>query len=198
MHNILIRTAAIVGLFLMAPATLCDGTAAENAAGGAPKRTPDCVYVGTPYDVIDRMVDLAEIRRSELVYDLGCGDARILVSAARRAGCRGVGYDINPLRVQESMENLRKNNLGDLVKIEQEDIFTLDLKGADVIMLYLLPKMNERLIPQLEKLKPGSRIVCHDYHIQGVVSDKSVSVTSLEDGAKHEIYLYTAPLKKES
>jgi ribosomal protein L11 methylase PrmA len=197
MFQILSRVAAVVGLVLV-PLALCDGTAEEVKKPSAPARTPDCVYVGTPHDVIDMMVEQAAIQKSDLVYDLGCGDARILVAAARRHGCRCVGYDINPLRIEEALERIQKNKVADLVKVEQQDIFTLDLKDADVIMLYLLPKMNEKLIPQLEKLKPGARIVCHDYSIKGIAHEKSLSVNSLEDGAKHEIYVYKAPLKKES
>ena len=189
------RTAVIVGIVVLA-GTWYVGTAAENKT--KPSRTPDCVYVGTPYDVIDKMVELAAIDRNELVYDLGCGDARILVASAKRCGCRCVGYDINPVRVEEALENGRRNHVDDLVKIEQEDIFTLDLRKANVVMLYLLPKMNEKLIPQLEKLKPGARIVCHDYSIKGMTADKSIEVTSLEDGAHHDIFVYTAPLKGES
>ena len=196
MQRVLSRAAAIL-ILAVVPAPLFHGASEEVKTTGGPKRTPDCVYVGTPYDVIDTMVDLASIDPQDLVYDLGCGDARILVAAARRNGCHCVGYDINPLRVQESLENVRKNEVSDLVKIEQQDIFSLDLKGANAIMLYLLPKMNEKLIPQLEKLKPGSRIVCHDYRIKGMEPDKSITVTSLEDGAPHDLYLYTAPLKKE-
>jgi len=162
-----------------------------------PMRTPDCVYVGTPYDVIDKMLDLVSIDRKELAYDLGCGDCRMLVAAAKRYGCRCVGYDINPLRIEDSVENIRKNGVAGLVKVEQQDIFKLDLREADAILLYLLPKMNERLIPQIEKLKPGSRIVCHDYDIKGITPDKSVTYESLEDGASHYIYLYTTPLKRE-
>jgi SAM-dependent methyltransferase len=161
-------------------------------------RTPDCVYVGTPYDVIDKMLDTGSIRRSDVVYDLGCGDGRIVVAAAKRFGCRGVGYDINPQRIKESLENVRNNGVEDLVRIEQEDIFELDLSEADVIMLYLLPEMNVRLIPQLEKLKPGARVVTHNYDIEGLVDDKYITVKSLEDGVKHYIYRYTAPLTTET
>ncbi len=87
--------------------------------------------------------------------------------------------------------------MGRLVTIEQEDIFTLDLSKVDVIMLYLLPSMNKKLVSQLEKLKPGARVVTHDYDLEGIVADESVTMHSLEDGVKHYIYQYTAPLKKE-
>jgi len=131
------------------------------------------------------------------VLDLGCGDGRIVVTAAQKYGCRGVGYDINPKRIKESLENVEKNNVGNLVRIEQEDIFTLDLSEANVITLYLLPSLNVKLIPQLEKLKPGSRIVSHDFDMRGVKPDKVVKINSDNEYSDHTIYLWTTPLKKE-
>lgn len=196
MYRVLSTTILLAGLVL-GPAASGQVTAQQADKQPEPDRTPDCVYVGTPYDVIDRMLQMASIQKSDLVYDLGCGDGRIVVAAAKRYGCRGVGYDISPQRVQESLENVHKNQVGHLVKIEKQDIFTLDLSPVNVIMLYLLPSMNEKLIPQLENLRPGSRVVSHDYRIEGIAADKSVTMSSLEDGVKHYVYLYTAPLKEE-
>lgn len=159
-------------------------------------RTPDILFVPTPQEVVDKMLELAEVKKDDLVYDLGCGDGRIVVTAAKKFGCRGVGYDIDPKRVMESMENVKKNNVQKLVRIEQKDIFTLDLSKANVITLYLLSSLNVKLIPQLEKLKPGTRIVSHDFDMQGIVTpDKTVSVNSGEYN-QHTIYLWIAPLKK--
>ena len=157
---------------------------------------PDVIYVPTPQDVVDKMLELAKVQKNDLVYDLGCGDGRIIVTAAKRYGCRAVGYDIDPERVKESLENVAKNNVGHLVRIEQKNIFTLDLSDANVITLYLLPSLNVKLIPQLEKLKPGSRIVSHDFRMKGVKPDKIVKLTSSEDKTRHKIYLWTSPLKK--
>jgi len=157
--------------------------------------TPDVVYVGTPYDVVSRMLKLAALKKSDVVYDLGCGDGRMIVLAAKKYGCRGIGYDIDPERVAAALENVRKNGVGDLVKIVQADLFTVDLSGADVLSLYLLPDINERLKPQFEKLKPGSRLVFHDYGLEGIESDQVLRVTSNEDNASHVLYLYTTPLK---
>ncbi len=119
------------------------------------EREPDVIYVPTPNDVVDRMLELANVQKDDLLYDLGCGDGRIVVTAAKRFGCKAVGYDIDPKRIKESQENVAKNNVGHLVTIEQKDIFTLDLSKADVITLYLLPSLNVKLIPQLKKLKGG-------------------------------------------
>ncbi len=155
-------------------------------------RAPDILYVPTPSRVVDKMLELAQVKKDDLVYDLGCGDGRIVVEAAKKYGCRAVGYDINPVRVKEARENVEKNNVNHLVRIEREDVFTLDLSEANVITLYLLPSLNVKLIPQLEKLKPGSRIVSHDFGMRGVTPDEVVDL----DG--HTIYLWTTPLKKEN
>jgi predicted nuclease of predicted toxin-antitoxin system len=163
-----------------------------------PTRKPDVVFVPTPQNVVDKMLEMAEVKKDDLVYDLGCGDGRIVVTAAKKFGCRAIGYDISPKRVKESLENVRKNNVGDLVRIEQQDIFTLDLSKANVVTLYLLPSLNVKLIPQLEKLKPGSRIVSHDFDMRGVKPDKVVTIQDEKDDyGDHTIYLWTTPLKKE-
>ena len=171
------------------------GVAAEKTKW---MRTPDVVYVGTPYDVISKMLKMAKVKKKDMVYDLGCGDARMLVLAAQKYGCRGVGYDIDPERVKASNENVRRNGVEKLVKIVLADIFTVDLRKADVIPIYLLPEMNRRLLPQLDKLKPGSRIVCHDYDLEGIVADENVTMISNEDNASHTLSSYTTPLKRNN
>ncbi len=159
---------------------------------------PDVIYVPTPQEVVDKMLELARVTKDDLVYDLGCGDGRIVVTAAKKYGCKAVGFDVAKKRIQESLENVKKNNVGDLVEIQQKDIFTLDLSKANVITLYLLPELNVKLIPQLEKLKPGSRIVSHDFDMEGVKPDQVVEVKSSgESWNEHTIYLWTTPLKKE-
>jgi len=161
-------------------------------------RGPDVVFVGTPYDVISMMLEMADIKTTDMVYDLGCGDARILVLATQKYGARGVGYDIDPERVIESRQNVAKNNLQSMIKIIQADIFDLDLKEADVMPLYLHPDMMARLVPQVEQMKPGSRIVTHEYGFPDIYKpDKRVTVISNEDQAEHHLMLYTLPLKRE-
>ncbi|MBN2593313.1 MAG: methyltransferase domain-containing protein [Sedimentisphaerales bacterium] len=160
-------------------------------------RKPDVIYVPTPQEVVDKMLELAQVKKDDIVYDLGCGDGRIVITAAKKYGCKCVGYDIDPKRIKESLESVEKNNVGDLVRIEQEDIFTLDLSKANVITLYLLPSLNVKLIPQLEKLKPGSRIVSHDFDMRGVTPNKVVKINSDNEYNDHTIYLWTTPLKKE-
>ena len=160
-------------------------------------RTPDVVFVGTPYDLISAMLQMAEIKKNDMVYDLGCGDARILVLAARKYGVQAIGYDIDPERVIESRQNVSKNNVQNLVKIIQADIFTLDLEKADVMPLYLHPDMMAKLVPQVEKMKPGSRIVCHEYGFPEIYKpDQRITIISNEDNAEHHLMLYTLPLKR--
>jgi len=159
-------------------------------------RKPDVLYVSTPQEVVDKMLEMAKVTKDDLVYDLGCGDGRFVVTAAKKYGCKAVGYDISPRRVRESLANVRKNGLEHLVKIEQKDIFTLDLSKADVITLFLLPSLNVKLIPQLDKLKPGSRIISHNFGMRGVMPDEVVNFTSARDKSKHTIYKWTTPLNK--
>jgi hypothetical protein len=146
-----------------------------------PANTPDVVYVPTPNDVVDMMLHLARVTENDVLYDLGCGDGRIVVAAAKKYGCKAVGYDIDPERVDESLENVKENGVSGLVTIEQKDIFTLDLRPASVITLYLLPSLNVKLIPQLEELEPGCRIVSHDFDMRGVKPDAILIMESKED-----------------
>jgi precorrin-6B methylase 2 len=160
-----------------------------------PKR-PDVIFVPTPPEVVAKMLELAQVTKNDVVYDLGCGDGRIVVAAAK-IGCRAFGFDVDPNRIKESKENVEENGVGNLATIEQKDIFTLDLSKANVVTLYLLPSLNVKLIPQLEKLKPGSRIVSHDFDMRGVTPDKVVQVDT-DNGYEHTVYLWTIPLKKEA
>lgn len=169
----------------------------EITVEGITYNAVDVIFVPTPQDVVDKMLRLAEVKEDDLVYDLGCGDGRIVVTAARRYGCKAVGFDIDPRRVKESLENVQKNKVGHLVKIEQKDIFTLDLSKANVITLFLLSRLNVKLIPQLEKLKPGSRIISHNFAMEGIKPDKVVTMFSSEDQYEHTIYFWVTPLKKK-
>lgn len=158
---------------------------------------PDAVFVPTPQDVVERMIALARVKREDRVYDLGCGDARIPITAARLHGCQAVGYDIDPECVRLSRDNIRRQGVTGLVQVEERDIFTVDLQEADVVMLYLSPELNERLLPQLARMKPGSRIVSHAFAIPGIPPDRVESLTSAEDDLEHKIYVWNTPLTKQ-
>jgi uncharacterized protein (TIGR03000 family) len=162
----------------------------------------DVVFWPTPQNVVDKMLELAEVKKGDLVYDLGCGDGRIVVTAAKKYGCKGVGVDINPKRIKESKANAEKNKVTDLVTFTQADIFKdkIGLSDATVVTLYLLPELNVRLMPQLEKLKPGTRIVSHDFDMKGAKPKKTVEMKAKnhrgEEGT-HTIYLWVVPWEKE-
>jgi tRNA G37 N-methylase Trm5 len=145
--------------------------------------------------VVDKMLEMADVRPGEVVYDLGCGDGRIPVTAAKKYGSKAWGFDINPVRVKESLENVEKNKVKHLVTIKLQDIFELDLSKADVITLYLLPTLNVKLIPQLDKLKPGCRIVSHDFDMVGVRPKREYTMSV--NGRDHRVYLWETPLEKE-
>ena len=200
MYRILLSTVAALTLIVSPSLYGEEAVKKEVTAKKEAKkpRTPDVMFVPTPQDVVDKMLELARPKKDDVVYDLGCGDGRIVVTAAKKFGCCATGFDIDPKRIKESLENVKKNNVEKLVQIKQEDVFKLDLSKANVVTLYLLPKLNVKLIPQLEKPKPGSRIVSHDFNMKGVKPDKVVKVTSKDDKRKHTVYLWTAPLKKDA
>jgi SAM-dependent methyltransferase len=133
-----------------------------------PAREPDVVFWATPDPMVDKMLELAKVTKHDLVYDLGCGDGRILIRAAVKYGARAYGAEIDKKLVDQANESAKKAGVGHLVKVEQRDIFTLDLTPATVVTLYLLPWMNKKLIPQLAKLKEGSRIIAYQFPIPGV------------------------------
>ena len=186
-----------------------DAVAQPDASGPVATATvmPDVDYWATPQPVVDKMLELARVKASDVVYDLGCGDARSLVTAAERYGANGVGFDIDPRLVAEARENVRRHGVEHLVKIEQADIFTLDLSPADVIFLYITPRFNLRLVPQFEKMKPGSRIVSHEFEIPGARPARIVHVKGPADGppdadresstVMHKIYLWKLPWQKQ-
>jgi len=161
------------------------------------------VYVPTPQPLVDRMLQLAEVKEGDVVYDLGCGDGRIVVTAAKKYGVKAIGFDIDPERVKEANANVKSNKVEHLVTIKQADIFKLDLRPASVVTLYLLPELNVRLMPQLEKLNPGSRIVSHEFDMRGAKPLEMVTVTlspeheSEQDSGDHTLYKWVVPWLKE-
>lgn len=158
------------------------------------------IYVPTPEEVVVKMLEMAQLTKDDVVYDLGCGDGRIVVTAAKKYGARGVGVDLDPQRIKESLANVKKEKVEDLVEIREGDALKVeDIGKATVVTLYMLPEFNLRLRPILEKhLKPGTRIVAHDY---GVAGWKPVQGPIRFKGPDREHYLYlyqiAAPKKDE-
>jgi len=134
-----------------------------SGVGAQELRRPDVHYVPTPQPVVDAMLAIAKVGAQDVVYDLGCGDGRIPITAAKQFGARGVGIDIDPVRISEANENAKKEGVTDKVKFLNQDLFTSDFGEATVVTLYLLPSLNQKLIPQLKALKPGTRIVSHAF-----------------------------------
>ena len=147
-------------------------------------------FVPTPQEVVDKMIELAAVKKGDVVYDLGSGDGRIVITAAKK-GARAVGFDVDGDLVKESRENIRKAGVQEMAEIRQQDILTVDLSGASVITMYLLPDVNLKLKPHiLSQMKPGSRVVSHAFDMGDWKPDKTERV----DG--RTIYLWTVPAKK--
>jgi len=164
------------------------GATSAFAQAAAPVRRPDVIFVPTPEAVVEAMLQVANVTKNDTVYDLGCGDGRIPVTAAKKYGARGVCFDIDPQRIREANENVAKNSVGNLVKVVEGDLFEQDLSGASVVTLYLLPSLNVKLMPKLMKeLKPGTRIVSHAFDMGDWKPEKELDV----DGRK--VYFWTIP-----
>jgi tRNA G37 N-methylase Trm5 len=159
-------------------------------------REPDVVFVPTPQEAVEKMLELAEVKKTDKLYDLGCGDGRIVVTAAKKYGTRGVGVDIDPRRIEESRDNVKENKVEDLVTIVHGDIFEVDFSDADVVTLYLLPSLNVKLMPKLAKLKPGTRIVSYEFDMRGAEPAQVYDGES-SDGFSYRIYKWVVPWEPE-
>jgi len=160
------------------------------------KVTCRIIYVPTPESVVDKMLDMAKVKREDKVYDLGCGDGRVVAMAAKKFGAHGVGVDIDPERIKDSKVTLKKYDAEKLVEIRQGDALKVkDLESATVIILYMLPEFMEKLEKQvLTKLKPGARIVAHDYPFPNWKADQVVEFKGPE--REHTLYMWTIKEKK--
>lgn len=175
----------LLGIACCAVLTVACVPTASAAPAAQESRAPDVPYVPTPQAVVDEMLKLAQVKKGEVLYDLGSGDGRIVVTAAKKYGAKGTGIDINPERIREAQENARKAGVTDQVRFIEQDLFQTDLRDADVVTLYLLPSVNLKLRPKLQSdLKPGARVVSHSFDMGDWKPDKTVEV----DGRK--IYLW--------
>ncbi|AFY93503.1 SAM-dependent methyltransferase [Chamaesiphon minutus] len=159
-----------------------------------PLRQPDVVYVPTPPEVVDRMLAIAKVNRNDVLYDLGSGDGRIPVTAAQKFGIRATGIDINPQRIKEANANAKQAGVSDRVRFLNQDLFQSKFSDATVVTLYLLPELNVKLRPQLlSQLKPGTRIVSHDFGMGEWKPEQTAQVQV--NGRTHNIYFWTVPAK---
>ena len=163
---------------------------AAQTAAPKPARTPDVHFVPTAPDVVAAMLKLANVTKDDVVYDLGSGDGRIPVTAARMLGARGVGIDLDPVRIQEANANAQKEGVTDKVRFIQGDLFEANISEATVVTLYLLPSLNQKLIPKLNReRKPGTRIVSQSFDMGDIKPQATFDVNG------RPVYLWVVPLK---
>ncbi len=174
---------------LGAAAALSAVPPARADAPRAPAHEPDVVFVPTPERVVEAMLDLARVGPDDVVYDLGCGDGRIVIAAAKRGARKAVGVDIDPERIAEAEANAEHAGVKRKVQLIEGDLFRQDLRDATVVTLYLLPELNLRLRPRLLQLRPGTRIVSHAFDM----GDWKPEATAQVDGKT--VYLWTVPAR---
>ncbi len=189
---------AFVGVLALSVTTASAGPLPAAQAAPAPAqqglRQPDVIYVPTRQTVVDAMLKVANVKAGDVLYDLGCGDGRIPVTAAK-LGARAVCIDIDPRRIAEANENVKKSGVGDRVRVLNQDLFTTDISDATVVSLYLLPSLNRKLRPTLWKtLKPGTRIVSHDFDMGDWKPEQTLNV----DGATIYYWTITPDLAKKA
>ena len=160
---------------------------------------PSVPYVPTPQAVVDRMLAMGRVTAQDYLIDLGSGDGRIVVTAAKKFGTRGFGVDLNPVRISEANDNARRNNVADKVAFYQRDLFETDLSQATVITMYLLPRVNLALRPKLLELKPGTRLVSHDFDMGDWKADEYVRMDAADKfsgaGGDSDVYLWIVPAR---
>ena len=193
------RIFKLCSLLLWASMTLMGTSVFGQTPQGAPEvpvaprpdeEDEEVPFVPTPDEIVAEMLRLANVTKNDVVYDLGCGDGRIVIAAAQRYGARGVGVDIDPQRIKESKENARKAGVTERVKFIEQDLFKAHLGDATVVTLFLLPEVNLRLRPKLlRELKPGTRIVSHSFDMGDWKPEK---VSSMQ-GTYGSIYLWVVP-----
>jgi SAM-dependent methyltransferase len=172
-------------------AALLLGAAGPVAAQGNAGWLPDVIYVPTPPEVVDEMLRHARVRKGDVLYDLGSGDGRIAIAAAKAYGIRATGIDIDPDRIAEARENARKAGVEGRVTFRREDLFKADFRDATVVTLYLLPELNVRLRPRLlAELRPGTRIVSHQFDMGDWPPEKTLEVHG------RTLHFWTVPARK--
>ena len=178
----------MVGMLMVSALWTLTAAAQQPSPQTQELRTPDVHYVPTPQAVVDAMLRIANVTARDVVYDLGCGDGRIPVTAAQRFGAKGIGIDIDPARISDAIENEKLAGVTDKVTVLNQDLFTTDISEATVVTLYLLPSLNLKVLPKLNaELKPGTRIVSHAFDMGDWAPEERVSVGS------STVYLWRVP-----
>ena len=185
--------------FILAAAIILLGGIAVLFSGPRPKALAsgqqvqlDVPYVPTRFPVVEEMLKLAAVTKADVVYDLGCGDGRIVITAAQRFGCRGVGFDIDPERIRECLENAKKAGVTDRVKFIEGDLFQADFREATVLPMYLLTTVNLKLRPKiLRELVPGSRVVSHNFAMDNWKPDAHTELKI--ENVTHDVFLWIVP-----
>jgi outer membrane protein assembly factor BamB len=168
---------------------------ASNARASQRRFQPDAVFVPTPRDVVDRMLQLAKVTVDDTVVDLGSGDGRVIIAAAKKFGAKSIGYEIDPELVDLAERAIRDADLENQASVVKGDLFEADLSKVDVIMLYVLPGMMSRLFPKIRELPDGVRIVSHEFRFpRRIQPNKTIQMRSTEDEIEHRIHLYITPL----
>jgi len=163
---------------------------AACGATAAAAREPDVIYVPTPQELVEDMLRLADVKRGDVLYDLGSGDGRIPVTAAKKYGIRAVGIDIDPERIREAHANAKRKGVSKLVTFRQQDLFAADFREATVVTLYLLPDLNLKLRPRLLKqLRPGTRVVSHQFDMGDWKPDKTLEANG------RTVYFWVIPAR---
>jgi len=166
-----------------------------NAQAPIMPKEPDVPYVPTHERVVAEMLKVAKVKKSDVLYDLGSGDGRIVITAAKKFGTRGTGIELLPSLVREARENAEKAGVTQLVKFVEGDIFEANISDATVVTLYLLPAVNMKLRPKLLALRPGTRIVSHNYDMEDWKPEKTIKI-NLSDG-EHTVYYWVVPAPKK-
>lgn len=193
------RLLSVLSRVLLSSALLAAVAGHVHAADGGVR--PAVPYVPTPQAVVDRMLAMGRVTGQDYLIDLGSGDGRIVVTAAKKSGTRGFGVDLNPVRVEEATDNARRNGVLDKVAFYQRDLFETDLSQATVITMYLLPRVNLALRPKLLELKPGTRLVSHDFDMGDWKADEQARMTAEDKfsgaGGESDIYLWIVPARAD-
>ena len=168
--------------------------AAAQAPTLAPSKPLDVPYVPTHETIVEAMLEVAKVGKNDILYDLGSGDGRIVVTAAKKYGTRGTGIDLDPVRIAEANENAKKAGVTHLVKFIQGDIFDATFSDATVVTMYLLPDVNLKLRPKILALKPGTRIVSHNYDMGDWKPLRSLNINVSD--TPHQVYFWTVPARQ--